>query len=127
MSETLRNQGKVVESRNVLGKLIGIWNDTLYRKLRESAIDDPDELSKTEAFDNLKNGLVILESELGQVHPLIGECQQAIGLIEISRGNFPIAAEYLQKAHDILNNSAGQFDRRTEIAQDILKYVRIRC
>jgi len=86
-------------------------------------IEHLDELSMVEAFDNLKAGLVILENELGTVHPLVGECEEAIGLIEMTRGNSQIAAEYLHKAYETLNNSAGQFDRRTEEALEILKLV----
>ncbi len=123
MSETLRNQGKTVEARNVLAKVVSIWKECLFRKLCHSVAVNPDELSIVEAFDNLKNGLLVLENELGTVHPLVGECEEAIGLIEMERGDFQIASEHLQRAYEILNNSVGQFDKRTEDAQEVLKWV----
>lgn len=123
LADSLRSQGKIVESRNVLRKVITIWKDTLCKKICGSAIDEPDELSIIEAMDNLKTGLLILENELGTVNPIVGECEEAIGLIEMVRGNNVLANEYLQKAVETLNNSAGQFDRRTEEAQEILKLV----
>lgn len=85
--------------------------------------DFEDKLLMVEAYDNLKMILGVLESEIGTMNPDVGECNEAIGLIEMQNGNYPIAAEYFQKAFDILNNSAGQYDKRTEEVQNILKLV----
>ena len=123
LSESLRSQGKVTESQNVLRKLILIWKDILSRKICGSNVDEPDELSVTEAMDNLKNALLFLENELGAISALVGECEQVLGLIDMTKGNNIIAAEHLQKAFDTLNNAAGQFDKRTEEAQEIMKLV----
>ncbi len=123
LAESLRSQGKVVESRNVLRKVVTIWNTTLCDKIRGSVINDPDIPSMTEAMDYLKNALIVLENELGPTNALVGECTEAIGLIEMVRGDNVVAAEYLQKAVEILNAAAGPNDKRTEDAQMILKIV----
>lgn len=93
------------------------------KKLCGSTSDEIDELMLTEAFDYLKSILSILEAELGTMHPSVGECLETLGLIEIIKGHNQAAEEYLQKAYDILNNSAGKFDKRTEDVQDIIKMV----
>lgn len=104
--------------------MISIWKACISKKLCQSMYDNPDNLSLIEAFDNLKTILGLIESELGIMHPLVGECYEAIALIEINQGNHTGAGELLQKAYNILNNSAGQFDKRTQDVQDAIKLVR---
>lgn len=123
LADCLRNQEKKIESRNVLRKLIHIWTTTLVKKINNELVYDPETLYITEAFDILSEALSVIEGDLGSMDVLAGECEKAIGLIEMIRGNIPSAMEHMQKALDTLNNTAGQFDSRTEEAQNLIKMV----
>eukprot|EP00831_Metopus_contortus_P058542 TRINITY_DN5067_c0_g1_i3.p1 TRINITY_DN5067_c0_g1~~TRINITY_DN5067_c0_g1_i3.p1 ORF type:complete len:178 (-),score=32.74 TRINITY_DN5067_c0_g1_i3:206-739(-) len=121
MAMIFRQQSKDVESRSFIAKIISIWKNFLLKYLCRSTKDNLEKLLMVEAYDNLQTSISILESDLGGMNPLVGECLKTLGLIEIVQDNNLVAAEYLEKAYDVLNNSAGQFDTRTKEIAEIQK------
>ena len=125
LADCLKHQKKETESRNILRKLIYIWTTTLLKKVNGVLDINIEELYVTESIDILTNALATIENDLGAVHTLVGECEMALGLLWMIGDGTSEAIDHLQTAVDVLNNTAGQFDSRTEEALRLLKVLLI--
>ena len=65
MADAFRGQGKAVQSRNLMTKMVSIWKNYLVKRLCGSTVDSLDELLMLEAFDNLKTCMAKLCEKAG--------------------------------------------------------------